>query len=85
MVSLWFGRDNRILGGLGYSELHGRLGLDLDRLASCRVAAHAGCTLCFDELAQARNRELADFLVCVVAVPISRSKNAAICFGGTSI
>ena len=60
IVPLGLRRNNGILSGLGQSELHGRLGFDLDCLAGGRVAAHPGCTLGFDQLAQARNRELAD-------------------------
>ena len=56
---LWFGRSHRVLGGLGKPELHGRLGLDFDRLPGGRITPHPGRVLRLHQLAQAWDRELA--------------------------
>ena len=85
-VALGFGRGNGIPGDLCQPELHGRLGLHFDRITGRGIAAHPCCTLCFDELAQKGDRELAalsDMRGC--GLSIRRSKKFTVCFGGTSI
>src|ERR1051325_12111674 len=55
--------SDRILGGLGYAELHHGLGLDLDRLAGLWVAAYAGFAMRLYQAAEAGNHENAGLLV----------------------
>src|ERR1039457_2289385 len=59
---LLFRRSDGVLGDLGDAELDHGLGLDLDRLAGLRVAAHACLAFCLHQLADAGNGELAALL-----------------------
>ena len=48
---------DRVFGSFGNTEFHNPLGLDLDGLASGRIAAHTGFAIDQNELAQSRNGE----------------------------
>jgi len=58
---LFLGSD-RILGGLGYAELYHGLSLNLDGLASLRIASDARLAVRLHQPAQAGNHEYAVLL-----------------------
>ena len=69
---------------IGQAELHGRFRLDLDRFARRRVRPIRAARCALTSLPKPGIVNSPFLRVWVVAVSISRLKNAAICLGATS-